>query len=241
MNRIYLALAAGALALATAGAAQAQSSQTQSGQTQGNQAPDRGPLETQVAQVTSPPGTDARPGLYVRGSLGYAFSAEDEVDYSPLWGIGVGYRLDRNLRADVTIDWRDRFIVESGGLDTKVSNQSFMLNAYYDLDSIPIIQLPGGFKPYVGAGVGLSRIEINDQTIRPLNAPPGVVTRIGGDEYNIAWQVMAGVSYQLNQNFAADLGYRYAHIGEANISSTLGSVGQDLNTHEVVLTLRYGF
>ena len=195
-----------------------------------------------LAQVTQPATAraDADTGVYIRGSLGYAWSAEDEIDYSPVWGLGLGYRFNRNLRADFTFDWRDRFILETGSFDTKIENQSYMLNVYYDLDQLPVVQLPGGFKPYVGAGIGLSYIEVNDQTIPgPVG---GTVSRVfGDDEANFAWQLMAGVAYQINPKFAADIGYRYAHLGEAQLRSPAGTIDNDLNTHEIVLTLRYTF
>ncbi|WP_207483786.1 outer membrane protein [Arenibaculum pallidiluteum] len=211
MNRISLALAAGAIALGAAGAAQAQSTMT---------------------TLTSP---DASAGIYVRGSLGYSWSAQDEIDYSPLWGLGVGYRLNRNLRADVTIDWRDRYIVEGDTFDSKIDNKAFMLNVYYDLEQLPVVSLPAGFKPYVGAGVGLSRVEVNDQLITPED---GV---FGDDEYNFAWQAMFGVGYQVTPNLSADVGYRYARLGDVQATSPLGDIDSKLNVHEVVLTVRYGF
>jgi opacity protein-like surface antigen len=240
MNRTTLAVAAGAIAIGLAGAAQAQTAQTPIRTQVPSQTPSQAEIPTQTAQAdqtarAAQARPEARPGLYLRGSLGYSWSAEDEIDYSPLWGLGIGYRLSPNLRADLTVDWRDRYIVEGAGFDSKVENQSYMLNVYYDLDQLPIIQLPGGFKPYVGAGIGLSRVEVNDQLIAPGT---GV---FGDDEYNFAWQGMFGVAYQITPNFAADLGYRYAHLGEVQATSPAGNIDSDLNVHELLLTLRYGF
>jgi opacity protein-like surface antigen len=194
-----------------------------------------------LAQTTQPARArpDADTGFYVRGSLGYSWSAEDEIDYSPVWGLGVGYRITPNLRADFTFDWRDRYILESGAFDTQLENQSYMLNVYYDLDQIPVIQLPGGFKPYVGAGIGLSYIEVNDQAIPGAG---GTVARVlGDDDVNLAWQLMFGVGYQVTPKFAADVGYRYARLGEAQLSSPQGSIENDLNAQEIILTVRYNF
>ncbi|QQP89238.1 porin family protein [Skermanella sp. TT6] len=188
---------------------------------------------------------EADTGFYVRGSLGYSWSANDDIDYSPLWGLGVGYRFDPNFRADITVDWRDRYVVEGSSFssfDSAVDNRSFMLNAYYDFDQIPIVQLPGGFKPYLGAGVGFSRTSVNDQVIPGAG---GTVASISGsDRTRFSWQGMAGVGYQMTEEFAVDLGYRYAQLGKVRASSTTattGSIDEDLNVHELVLTARYGF
>ena len=200
--------------------------------------------DLQAAQ-TNQQNFEANSGFYVRGSLGYSWSANDDIDYSPLWGLGVGYRFNPNIRTDFTVDWRDRYVVEGStfsSFDSKVDNRSFMLNAYYDFDQIPVIQLPGGFKPYVGAGIGFSRTSVNDQTIPGAG---GTVASISGsDRTRLAWQGMAGVGYQVTPEFAVDLGYRYAQLGKVRASSTtsaFGSIDEDLNVHELVFTARYGF
>jgi opacity protein-like surface antigen len=202
------------------------------------------PTSEQVAQLGS---TSIIPsGVYARGSLGFSWSSEDEIDYSPLWGIGIGYRINPNLRADFTIDWRDRYNVEGGqgfalggtAIDSKVDNRAYMLNLYYDLERLPIIQLPGAFKPYVGGGIGMSRIEINDRDV----LVDGRVSRLTNDNKNqFAWQLMIGAGYNFTPEMTLDLGYRYANLGEAEMSSTEGSISSDLNVHELVATVRYQF
>ncbi|HYD29707.1 MAG TPA: outer membrane protein [Azospirillaceae bacterium] len=188
---------------------------------------------------STPVRPDADSGIYIRGSLGYSWSAEDEIDYSPLWGVGIGYRLSPNLRADITFDWRDRFIVEGAGLDSQIENQSYMLNVYYDLDQLPVVQFPGGFKPYIGAGIGVSYVEVDDQVIPGTGGTFANLT--GDDDANFAWQAMIGVAYQVTPQFAGDLAYRYAHLGEVQATSPFGNIDNDLNVSEVVLTLRYNF
>jgi opacity protein-like surface antigen len=202
------------------------------------------PTSEQVAQLGS---TSIIPsGVYVRGSLGYSWSTEDEIDYSPLWGIGVGYRFNPNLRADFTIDWRDRYNVEGGEgftvggtpIDSKVDNRAYMLNVYYDLDRLPVIQLPGTFKPYIGGGIGLSRIEVNERTVSVNN---DFTDFTNDNENQFAWQLMIGAGYNFTPEFTLDLGYRYASLGEVELSSSAGSVSSDLDVHELVATLRYQF
>jgi opacity protein-like surface antigen len=198
------------------------------------------PTNTAIDAAISPP------GYYVRGTLGLSFSPEDEIDYSVLYGLGLGYRIDRNLRVDFTMERRDRFIVEGGqnfagvaAFDSKVENTSYMLNVYYDFERLPIIQLPGGFKPFVGAGIGISRLEVNDQDV--IVGGTGTARFTGEDKNQLSWQIMASVAYKLDAATAFEIFYRYADLGEVELSSTVGSVSSELTTHELMASIRYHF
>lgn len=188
----------------------------------------------------------APPGFYLRGTLGLSFSPEDEIDYSVLYGLGLGYRVNSNFRTDLTIERRDRFVVEGGQafagvgtFDSKVENTAYMLNVYYDFERLPIVQLPGGFKPFVGVGVGISRIEVNDQDV--LVGGTRTARFTGKDDNQFAWQLMAGVAYNLNANTAFEIFYRYADLGDVELNSAFGQVSNELKTHEVLASLRYHF
>jgi opacity protein-like surface antigen len=188
----------------------------------------------------------APPGFYLRGTLGLSFSPEDEIDYSVLYGLGLGYRVNPNLRTDFTIERRDRFIVEGGQafagvgtFDSKVENTAYMLNVYYDFERLPIFQLPGGFKPFVGAGIGISRIEVNDQDV--LVGGTRTARFTGEDNNQLAWQIMGGIAYNLNASTAFEIFYRYSDLGEVELSSAFGQVSSELKTHELLASLRYHF
>ena len=87
----------------------------------------------------------------------------------------------------------------------------------------------------------------NARSVQVINVPGagGTVASISGsDRTRFSWQGMAGVGYQMTEEFAVDLGYRYAQLGKVRASSTTattGSIDEDLNVHELVLTARYGF
>ena len=192
-------------------------------------------------------------GLYVRGSLGYSTSFEDEIEYSVLYGVGVGYRFTPNWRADITADWRDRYIVEGArtfavagaAVDSQVDNRAFMANVYFDLQQLPAISLPQGFRPYIGAGVGLSTIEVDDVRVAvDLNDDDTVdeVRDFFGDEDDqFAWQIMLGAAYNFTPNTFVDVGYRYADLGEVELTSVQGNIENNLNVHELVVTLGFRF
>lgn len=192
-------------------------------------------------------GASGDTGFYVRGSLGYSWSAEDEVDYSPLWGLGAGYRFNPNVRADLTADWRDRYIVEGGGglaggreFDSQVDNRTFMLNGYYDFAAIRLGSTQQSLRPYLGAGIGFSTTQVDDVDV--LVANQNRFERFFGDEDDqFAWQLMAGVQVDMGPGVFFDLGYRYADLGEIGLTSTLGNLDEDLSAHELVATVGYRF
>ncbi len=123
---------------------------------------------------------------------------------------------------------------------TDVQSYSLMFNAYYDLGNFR------GFVPYVGAGIGAAYNIVDDVTAAWLE------DSIEGDKtLSFAWQVSAGVGYQIRENMILDVGYRYMDLGDARSGRIDESYGQfnvnppiefeDLTSHEIKVGLRYHF
>ena len=99
---------------------------------------------------------------------------------------------------------------------------SLMANVYFDyLTCTP-------WTPYVGAGLGTSY----------LKADFGEHAK---SVYNLAWQVMAGLTYDINSNWTVDAGYRYGDLGR--ILKNCGNAVNNLTArdHEILLGVRYTF
>lgn len=112
--------------------------------------------------------------------------------------------------------------------------QTIMLNVYYDLDT------GTRFTPYVNAGIGYANIR----------EKAGVSNQFASEtakdyEDNLAWNVGAGVSYAINYNVSAELGYRYTDYGSIKNSDTqagyASNAERDYDSHEIMLGLRYTF
>lgn len=192
-------------------------------------------------------GARGETGFYVRGSLGYSWSAEDEVDYSPLWGIGAGYRLAPNIRADLAADWRDRYIVEgargfAGGqeFDSQVDNRTIMLNGFYDFAPMSVRGIEQTIRPYLGAGVGFSSTSVDDVVV-VIPDQNRFERFFGDDDDQFAWQLMAGLRFETGPGVFFDLGYRYADLGDIGLTSTIGTIDNELSAHELVASLGYRF
>ena len=215
-------------------------------------------------------------GWYIRGDIGMTNQAVTELfnanypatanlvvrdknfESGMLWGIGVCYKWNSWMRFDVTGEYRG----ETGfhGLDTwtapgpvarfnnytgKKSEWLFMLNAYADLGTW------GGVTPFVGAGIGLSRIGIH--SLRDMGTDGLNVTLSYADSaytWNIAYALHAGLAYEVSKNFTIELAYRYIYLGDGKSGTLVAYDGsgttppmefRGIDSHDLKLGIRYLF
>lgn len=93
----------------------------------------------------------------------------------------------------------------SGSLDLEHSTFSVMANAWYDFE----IQ---GIKPYVGGGIGWARSKVEGQYI-------GGGAALNEDDSGFAWQLGAGVNFNIAPNTSMGIGYRYMQTRKVTILS----------------------
>jgi opacity protein-like surface antigen len=178
---------------------------------------------------------------YVSAKLSYDFnkvnvkesSADADVAHAKLdkelfgthvaYGVRAGYvrgEIELNNSRDIK---RNNVVDEYSVEHFRLYKHSVMANAYFDYLTCT------AWTPYVGAGLGTSY----------LKADFGDVAKSAN---NLAWQVMAGVTYDVNANWALDLGYRYADLGR--VRKNFGGehkVKVDARDHEVLFGVRYTF
>ncbi|MXQ13466.1 outer membrane protein [Microvirga makkahensis] len=207
-------------------------------------------------------------GWYLRGEIGYVDYKRPDADFttrsltsSPtresmshavVLGAGLGYRFNPVVRADVTLGhtFQARFkgVAPAPTLATATvtgegsfQTSTLMLNGY--LDFRPIM----GLTPYVGAGIGIAHNILSDHTLTTYDRATGIETverLAGGDDFDLAWALMAGVGYRLSSNFSLDLGYRYVSLGGVRTRSYGNGDGlgaDSIGAHEVRLGVRYSF
>lgn len=124
---------------------------------------------------------------------------------------------------------------------TSVRHNSYMANFYYDF------AISGSkWTPYVGAGVGLGtyvqkanvNLDIDEQIAGMI--PPSILENIPSGKMTVAddtltefeWQVGLGATYNFNENWALDIGYRFN-------SSTVEE--EFVYAHELKVGARYLF
>ena len=168
----------------------------------------------------------------VGGGAGYNFSNGFRVDAT----------IEKRFKDDVLLEGTDSWETHSACLatgcwqplvpasttnfdvtdETKIDATLWMVNAYYDLFS------NRGFTPYIGAGIGFAWNELNrrhtstytvcDDATGICGAPTTESASGRANKFTLAYAAMAGVSYDLTEMTAVDLGYRYLFISGSDIA-----------------------
>lgn len=209
---------------------------------------------------TLPPPTLERPverpqyltsGWYLRGDIGYRFqhigesssgnaaqipnptSAKQDDAY--VFGFGAGIKREW-FRLDVTGDygWRSKYEAEFNGgtFSGKVESFTVMGNGYVDLGTWY------GVTPYVGAGIGGANLIFSSYE-NPSATAPMVSTAVPVSRWNLAWAVMAGLSYAVAPNILIDVGYRHIDMGDISGGPNEQLTVKKLTGDEVRIGFRY--
>ena len=180
---------------------------------------------------------------YVSGKISYDFNKvnmkvaeQDQPELSRekanknLFGTHVAYGVQAGyVRGELELNNSRNIKRNYFGEDGDVSHfrlykHSVMANAYFDyLTCTP-------WTPYVGAGIGTAYLK--------YNANSGAEKKT---VYNFAWQVMGGVTYDINANWALDAGYRYADLGQIRKNDGENVTKFKVRDHEIMLGARYTF
>jgi opacity protein-like surface antigen len=216
-------------------------------------------------------------GWYLRGDVGVGnqslkrlsnsqIEAPDRVPIThlnagftsaPLIGAGVGYVFNNWLRADVTGEYRSAAfkglssypggVGFTSGSFAYTANQHALVglaNLYLDLGTW------SGITPFIGGGIGLANITVDDFTLTNAHQQ-AVVYGPRGNRTNFAWALHAGAAVDVTDNLKVELGYRYLRMGDAAHGTPLTdaiSKGKDvsepwvfrrLESHDVKLGMRW--
>jgi opacity protein-like surface antigen len=159
-------------------------------------------------------------------------TADLTLDNSGMLGLKLGYILPQARALAVEFEWNYMFqqniptqvtpngVTESGN----VSLNNFLFNL--------ILRYPEGkFHPYIGGGIGGSSMNIQNTESDQNHVHVANETSTG-----FAWQLLAGINFDLAPNLSADLTYRY--LG-TNPSFT--AINVDYRTSAVTVGLNFHF
>ncbi len=182
-------------------------------------------------------------------------SATDRVDPNTGFLIGgaVGTHLDRwlqGLRAELEASYRRNdvgghwgqdsigFGPTSGPINANVSTFAVMANVWYDID----IGLK--WKPYVGGGAGWARTRFNGALIETDGTLSGQTETFSVERSGFAYQLGAGINYEIQDGVKLGLGYRFFHGPTIKNNVFVGKndnlalpVRFDSENHSVLLSL----
>lgn len=215
-------------------------------------------------------------GWYIRGDIGMTNQAVMELDNAlyatatglqildknfesgMLFGFGVGYKWNSWMRFDVTAEYRGEtgfhgMDVYTLGADPRFNNYTgkksewlYLFNVYADLGTW------GGVTPFVGAGIGFSRIGIH--SFRDAGIANGAPTLGYADsdyKWNVAYAFHAGLAYEVTKNMTLEFAYRYVYLGDGQSGDIIAYDGTNtvrnpmlfkgIDSHDLKLGVRYLF
>jgi len=199
--------------------------------------------QDQIADADSQELSDRTFGT-VRGYLAFGLEAPQPVLHGALrFEMELGF----GGSEDFQVPTRD---FPNDPAHLKVKATTLFFNGYYDFHATEKI------KPYFGAGLGLARLsfDMNWSVSEPDDGVDRFFINKSESFNNFAYHLGAGVAYNLTENIALDLGYRYTDYGKVSMSSLnmvdaggqifIGSINDmkvSLHQNEVMLGLRYTF
>ena len=148
--------------------------------------------------------------------------SKDLISPHVAYGVRAGY-----VRGEIEANFSHPIKYSTDQVSFNMKKYSLMGNIYFDyLTCTP-------WTPYVGAGLGYSWLKgiwhANGEKIQDKSV------------YNLAWQIMAGVTYDLNTNWKLDAGYRYADLGRIRKNEGSYVTKTAVRDHEIMLGVRYTF
>lgn len=148
----------------------------------------------------------------------------------------LGYRFRNNLRLEAEFSYGSNRIRELGleipattfKAKGAITTLSGLLNLYYDIPT------NSRFEPYIGGGIGGSRIALENISL----IYPGTNIRseeITGSSTVLVYQLRAGVAYNIDSRTAIALDYRYFNVQKESIG---GLKADGTGSHNIELGLR---
>jgi len=180
-----------------------------------------------VPVVAQADGNDEDRGWYLRGNAGYGthtdidhtgiITGDTESEGNAAFSLGLGYDFGENWRVELDGSslWTDMGQVSQvPNTFSKLRTNALMANALYDFDEF------GNWEPYVGAGFGKIRntasVEANGLfgSQGAFISNPTCVARascsvVNANDSAWAWQVIAGLGYDISDRLTWDTQYRY--------------------------------
>lgn len=153
-------------------------------------------------------------------------AAEDfvgELDFSTGWllGVALGTTVADNFRVEGELEYRSSdFEIEGLEGEDTLNTISLMLNGYYDF------QTGSALTPYVGAGIGWARHDIDDENV---------------DDSVFAYQGTLGVCWALSDTMALDFAYRYFATADPEFGDGEASQEMEYDSHNLTAGIRFKF
>ncbi len=200
------------------------------------------------------------------------FFLDESIDRSGSIGIGVGYEFNDRFRADITGEIRgtegfaavDKYFFDcaaaglasgscgGGGIIMRnnmwrgsLTSQVVMANVYANIGTWR------GITPFIGGGVGVAFNRVHGVSDFDPSDLGGGGFASDNTTTSFAWNVQAGLGYDISDNLVIETTYRYIDLGDAEsgalcalpVNCPVGALAplviDDITAHEIRLGLRW--
>jgi len=174
-------------------------------------------------------------------SAAYYFDLELDDGFTA--GIALGAQINEWLRGEVELsgNWHDaEGFVEFDDSSPDATTLDGDETALFALANL-WLEVPiglGPLRPYAGGGVGFGRLDLDIETSGS--------TLFDDADWGFAWQLGAGVAFDVSESIAIDVGYRYKRIENVDIEvedvfGDSSDIEKDYKSHNFLVGLRFGF
>lgn len=190
----------------------------------------------------TPPGwaQESKSGLYVGAHVGGVFRPDtrmtsptlgsETVEFQPGYTFGgvFGYDFGQWIRIEGEIAYRENTLRTGSGDDPQAGTSVMMFNAFYDF-----YLFDNKFDVYFGGGLGAATAQLETFSLGRW---------MDENETVFAYQLEAGVGYNVTRLATFTVGYRYFDSDDPEFELSDGSlVTMGLSSHEILLKMRFRF
>ncbi len=149
---------------------------------------------------------------------------------------GVPIRTELEYHHRFRMDFDTRVVGgTAAGFENQLKTDALLANIYYDFKP------RGGFKPYLGAGMGWVR---NTSEVDRVPLAGTSKEERSDTKDNLGWSVMAGVMYHISEGWQFEVGYRFIDLGKVKsgpFQDTTIMTADSYVSHDLILGLVYRF
>ena len=178
---------------------------------------------------------------FISNTTGARFPYKASLDDGYSVGAAAGYRINQYFRVEgeyaySNTDFGNSYHADPPGFigrnpNGDVTIQTLMANVWLGTKL-------GAVKPYIGGGIGYGWVDGN------LKVTTGAGNQLGGDDSGFAYQLGAGLGFQLTNNLDLDLGYRWKKVNDIKLKSKINGFhlsSDDFTTQTLQLGLTWRF
>jgi len=178
-------------------------------------------------------------GLYLSGNIGFGIRPDADIngpggpffpfENDPAFVLNgaIGMELTPMIRVEGEIGFHFN-TADQGGTATDWAFRTFsmMANGYFDIPT------HSPLRPYIGAGLGFANVNLEADSFGFSSSDSDLVG---------AFQLMAGVGYDISPRATLTFGYRYFTTSDPNFSTLSGPIETELTSHDFLFGARFRF